>query len=249
MAIGEAILGTVGKVADYFIDKQAANKQYKHQKEFAQQGIKWRVEDAERSGIHPLYALGAQTTSYSPVQVGSSDFGAMGQNIGRAIDSTRSNPEKADALALTASQIQLEGLQLDNEIKRAQLASAIATTRQQSNPGLPGVLTKEDLTGMPGQGNAPQVEPRTQPPQYTPYLYEGLQTPQITDRRFSDAQALEDRYGDLIQEFGGARNLIADWLLNRSAHFKHSVLPKLKIRGNKGRYQWDYKGARRQGGY
>jgi len=139
---------------------QAREQEYAQQKEFAQSGIQWKVEDAKKAGIHPLYALGANTVSYAPQSVGGSDFSYMadaGQNIGRAIDATRSNPAKAAATALTA--VQLEGLQLDNDIKRAQLNSALATARQAGNPpGLPTTSTRAGNTGMPGQGNAPQIE-------------------------------------------------------------------------------------------
>lgn len=58
-------------------------EQLRYQREFAQQGIQWRVEDAKKAGLHPLYALGAQTPSYSPVY--SSD--SMGPAIANASDS------------------------------------------------------------------------------------------------------------------------------------------------------------------
>lgn len=142
-----------------------AQKQYEQQKEFAQSGIQWKVADAQKAGIHPLYALGANTISYTPQSVGggASDMawlGDAGANIGRAIDATRSNPAKAGALEKTVAAIQLEGLRLDNEYKKALIASTMATTRQAgSAPGLPGTSTVPALVGMPGQGDAPQVEP------------------------------------------------------------------------------------------
>lgn len=144
---------------------RARQQEYLQQKEFAKSGIQWRVKDAQKAGIHPLYAIGANTVSYSPQSIGdpgpsSMDWlGDVGQNIGRAIDATRSNSKKAEALALTASQIQLEGLQLDNDIKRAQLASSMRLVQQAgSAPGLPSTSTREALTGLPGQGDTPQVE-------------------------------------------------------------------------------------------
>lgn len=195
VAAGASILG--GILGNKSKEK-AAQREYQQQKEFAQSGIQWKVEDAKKAGIHPVYALGAPTTSYAPQSVGGPDYNFLadaGQNIGRAIDSTRSNPAKAEALALTASQIQLEGLQLDNEIKRAQLASAYALARQQSNPGLPSLLTTADIMGMPGQGDGPQVD-RVQPPQFTPSLREGGIRSRV-DPYWSDAQAYEDRYGEM----------------------------------------------------
>lgn len=141
-----------------------AQRQYEQQKEFAQSGIQWKVQDAEKAGIHPLYALGANTISYSPQSVGAnpSDFGFLkdaGQNIGRAIDATRSNPAKMEAFAITAANLQNEGLALDNELKRTQLASAHALANQTgAAPGLPSLLTGPASNGIDGQGNAPQTE-------------------------------------------------------------------------------------------
>lgn len=166
---GTQILGgLLGSNSQKDAEKAAARqrqKEYQQQKEFAQSGIQWRVKDAKKAGIHPLYAIGANTTSYSPQSIGTgpgTDFsflGDAGQNIGRAIDSTRSNAAKADALALTASQIQLEGLRLDNDLKRAQLASSMSLINQTGiSPGLPTASTAASPYGMPGQGNTPQID-------------------------------------------------------------------------------------------
>lgn len=158
--------GMMQNAANAKSDKNAAaqaHQQYLQQKEFAQSGIQWKVQDAEKAGIHPLYALGANTIAYSPQTVGSTpkDYswvGNAGQNIGRAMDATRSNPARGAALALT--NLQLEGLKLDNDYKRVQLASAISTVRQPgTGPGMPGTSTVPALVGMPGQGDSPQIEP------------------------------------------------------------------------------------------
>lgn len=198
-----------------------AQKQYEQQKEFAQSGIQWKVQDAEKAGIHPLYALGANTVSYSPSSVGGggTDFdfiGKAGQNIGRAIDATRSNPAKQDAIASTAARIQLEGLELDNEIKRAQLASSIATTNPfgRPNPGLPGSETRSEIDG---QGNTDQHEPPA---------YHMLRQPQYTSNLkmfgkdiaphpgWSDAQSFEDRYGEMSDYIAGPMIALHDYFYN-----------------------------------
>lgn len=75
------------KVADkqLLYQMQLAKRQEKLQKEFAQHGVAWRVKDAERSGIHPLAALGANVTSYGPVSVGNPhvpDYSEYSQQIG-----------------------------------------------------------------------------------------------------------------------------------------------------------------------
>lgn len=219
-------------------NKKAKAKEYQQQKEFAQSGIQWKVKDAEKAGVHPLYALGANTVSYQPQSVGGPDFSFLadaGQNIGRAIDSTRSNPAKADALALTASQIQLEGLQLDNDIKRAQLASAYALARQQSNPGLPSVLTTADIMGMPGQGDGPQVD-RLQPPQLTTSIREaGIR--KGVNPNWSDAQTIQDRYGEFLENFYGIGNMFADKHYQRQQHFDKNMRPYFKLESD-GRYRY-----------
>lgn len=143
-------------------NEAAALRQEALQKEFAQSGIQWKVQDAEKAGIHPLYALGANTTSYQPTNVGggAADFsflGDAGQNIGRAINATRSTP--AQALALQATKTQIEGLQLDNELKRTQLASALALANQTGpTPGMPELLTRQGIPGQSGTIEGPSLD-------------------------------------------------------------------------------------------
>ena len=48
-------------------NEDAGNANAALQREFAQNGIRWKVADAEAAGIHPLYALGAQTSPASPL--------------------------------------------------------------------------------------------------------------------------------------------------------------------------------------
>jgi len=119
--------------------RKEADKQYERQKEFATQGIRWKVEDAKAAGIHPLYAMGASTHSFSPVQTGTDyDFlGKAGQEVGRAIDSTRDNEGKVTALQQGIAAQELRGKELDNKMKELELASQIAKGSGKG-PGLPG---------------------------------------------------------------------------------------------------------------
>lgn len=111
------------------------------QEKFAQSGVQWRVADAKAAGISPLAALGAQTGSFSnvvaPQAQSSNAFGtgvaAAGQDIGRAIAATRSPEDQAIALEKTRQD--LESGQLDNELKRAQLASAVSLHTQGGGVG------------------------------------------------------------------------------------------------------------------
>lgn len=156
------------------------------QREFAQHGIKWKVDDAKSAGIHPLYALGASTTSFSPVSIGSgsattfaSDMGSMGQDISRAINATRTEPERADAYQTTLKALQLERGKLENDVLRATLASQVQKINQAGTPPpFPGPQPEDPKT--------PKPRPRLQIGGY----------PIRTDPLTSNMEDFETRIGD-----------------------------------------------------
>lgn len=130
-----------------------AEKNIALQREFAQQGVRWKVEDAKAAGIHPLYALGASTSSFAPVSVGGDfhssgpAFRSMGQNLGRAIQAATSSEERElNTINLASAKADLEGKTLDNQIRATQLRNLNATS-----PALPGAV---DTNFIPGQGNS-----------------------------------------------------------------------------------------------
>lgn len=136
--------------------RDMALQQMQLQKDFAKSGIRWRVEDARKAGIHPLYALGANTTSYTPQSVSfgadtslGNAFAQAGQDIGRAINSTRTGAERTDAFTKSVQAIQLTNAGLDTEAKRLQielLKSQIqrSSGAQSSPPGPGDFVTPED---------------------------------------------------------------------------------------------------------
>lgn len=114
------------------------------QREFAQQGIRWRVEDAKAAGIHPLAALGANTLSFSPINVGKQEpnWAAHGQNIGRAINAVTSKEERV---------LFAQGLEKNNlELQKAGLENAILTEELRRLKDSKPVTANE--YGIPGQG-------------------------------------------------------------------------------------------------
>lgn len=148
IAAGANIIGGI-------MGQNQADKDRDMQKDFAQQGIRWKVEDAKKAGIHPLAALGAQTTSYSPVSVGgpsmASGLASAGQDISRAVDATRTNGEKVDAYAKTIQDLNVRRMGLENDL----LASQIAKVNQAGTaPGMPSIAQRHLIEG---QGNAPLV--------------------------------------------------------------------------------------------
>lgn len=137
--------------------EENARRQEELQREFAQKGIQWKAADAEAAGISKLYALGANTTSYSPVSVGGGNgIAEAGQSIGRAIDATASPTGRVGHLQQTLAETQIEGAKLDNELKRANLLSTMAQRNQPGNP--PPYVNPTDTTHvMPGQGNSEAI--------------------------------------------------------------------------------------------
>lgn len=115
------------------------------QEEFARNGLRWRIEDAQRAGIHPLAAMGFGGVNFSPMQVGDTSMGDFysraGQDIGRAISATSTRGERQmRALAV-------EEAQLRNAILRKEL--------QGVGPGFPSYGTPTGDTFLSGQGDAP----------------------------------------------------------------------------------------------
>lgn len=118
------------------------------QREFAQNGIQWRVADAKAAGIHPLYALGGSGASYSPSAVsvgtgGGADLGRdlanMGQGLGRAVAAASSKEDRADAAYQSQMRIMgLERANLENRLLETQIAASQgALMRAQVGPGVP----------------------------------------------------------------------------------------------------------------
>jgi len=164
---GAAVGSTIGSGISNYISGQDAyeqqlamqNAQLAHnerlQKEFAQNGIRWKVEDAKAAGIHPLYALGASTTSFSPISVSgpvdnsSANLASMGQDIFRSVMANTTKDERQEKMA----HLQLENQELQNMM----LASQIAKMNANPTPGLPSNSGLGALTNS-GQGDAYVLE-------------------------------------------------------------------------------------------
>lgn len=126
-------------------------RNYQMQKEFAQMGIQWKVDDARKAGIHPLAALGASTSGASPSfnmsDQGSSKFrlaaslsDRMGQNVSRAISASMSNQERLE------HELRLENMSLQNDLLRQQ------RDNQPKNPPLPSGGTDNFIGGQGDSG-------------------------------------------------------------------------------------------------
>lgn len=147
----------------YAIAQQNRSDQY----EFAQNAIQWKAADAAKAGIHPLYALGASTTSFSPISVGQvtssplgEALGSIGQDVSRAAAANRSPSERLGAVAkvqaaqeMTGNSLRLENMQLQNELLKQRVRQM---TGAQIGPGGP---EEEANLLVPGQGNTAGINP------------------------------------------------------------------------------------------
>lgn len=169
-AVGGAlggIAGAVGNVVGGVLGNKSAEStaqaNYAAQKEFAQNGIRWKVDDAKAAGIHPLAALGVNNASFSPSFTAGdySWLGDAGQNLGRAMESkaTRAERELGQAMQAETHAEQIRGLKLENDIRaqtllQMKLDSLDAVKRTGRPPAMPGV----DNTVLTGQGDSKYLD-------------------------------------------------------------------------------------------
>lgn len=110
--IGSAINGIMaGQSMDF--QREMWDKNYNAQKEFAQNSMQWRVNDARAAGLHPLAALGQMGSSYTPTSVydNGADVGSAVANAGGAIG------QAMGQIGLLSAEAELEGKRLENASK------------------------------------------------------------------------------------------------------------------------------------
>lgn len=110
--IGSAINGIMAGQAMNF-QREMWDKNYNAQKEFAQNSMQWRVNDARAAGLHPLAALGQMGSSYTPTSVydNGPDVGSAVANAGGAIG------QAMGQIGLLSAEAELEGKRLENASK------------------------------------------------------------------------------------------------------------------------------------
>lgn len=135
-----------------------AERNIQYQKEFAQSGIQWRVDDARKAGIHPIYALGSGGASFSPVSIAGGEQHAVtgigdalrssSQSIGRAVQAGMPRDTQMDSISKAAATLQLTNAGLQNELLAAQVAKA----KQEliTKPAMPSLMQRY---GIDGQGS------------------------------------------------------------------------------------------------
>ncbi len=169
-SIGDAIGGIVGGAANVVggilgnnsqssansANLDFARQQFEYQKELHKNQLQWRVEDAKKAGLHPMAALGLQSSSFSPVSsnVQANDYswiGDLGQSAGYAAMKGKDKEQQRDALLLAQKQanlqsenmqLQNDGLRLENEFRRFQLQQAVVGGASQALRSAGSVSTR-----------------------------------------------------------------------------------------------------------
>lgn len=224
--LGSLASGILG----YFGAKDARNQQAEQnarneqlQREFAQSGIQWKVADAEKAGIHPLYALGASTMSFAPNSVGATNTMTpladmaknLGQDLSSSVNNTRTDTQRSKAMVSTATTLQLKNMELRNELLGAQ----IAKLRANNTPATPTPNSSFlDVTGD-------VTVPRADTPEESPVLAAEGRNWKIQPG-WVNAEDVEKKYGDIAQEVYGMANLARDTYGNivDSKRFRQLVL-------------------------
>ena len=161
--IGAAVGGVAGLISSGQSQANAAKLNqlnYEHQKEFAQNGIRWKVADAKAAGLHPLAALGASTAQYTPATaIGDSpDWSFLadaGQSIGRAVDAKRTQQERVEQQQKqdAAFALKAENQKAENDLIRAQTASIQQDmVFRQAKASEQAVRTQQQVPAMPSLG-------------------------------------------------------------------------------------------------
>lgn len=150
-AVGGIIGGLFGRKSQK--DANAENVAY--QREFAQHGISWRVEDAKRAGLHPLFALGGSGASFTPsaqpVMDGQS-ISRAAQAVGDFVGQREVMAAQVEAMKAAAAKDYALASAADSEAARMRQAGTVPVA-QSFGIGDPRHASSADLE-IDGQPNA-----------------------------------------------------------------------------------------------
>ncbi len=184
------VTDAAGSYFNYKAQKRAndINQKFNQQQyDLARHSIQYRVQDAKEAGIHPLYALGAQTMSSSGIA--SRPNTALGDGLHRMSqdfnDVVRNNDIRS---------------KLSNEL----LTSQVGLNRLKAQREY--VSLQEDLQDLKRSQNKGQNAHRPSPSKDLKMFGGTIKR----NKAFSDAQDVEDRYGDVASWLYGIGVVGAD---------------------------------------
>lgn len=176
MALGN-IISAVGGIAGGLLGQRSQQDDAKHAAQdavrFAKNSIRWRVDDAKRAGIHPLYALGAAGASAPQFIPGQSPLGS-------------SIRDAAAQIGHDVNQAPIQKAQTDLLKAQTRVADAQADALSKSATPPPPSPQTEGAQTFPID-----YEPERRTPEYDKRFIQGLgwvrQTPEGVRMDFTEA--------------------------------------------------------------
>lgn len=162
IALGGAQIGSniAGGLLSASGSKKATKKNIHWQREQLQNAIQYRVADAKKAGIHPLYALGANIQSPSPIQAGGDELGRsvsdMGQGLGQLSQRYLTQPERA------IQQANIDVMQSEGEKNRAMAQFYKSQAMNPQGSSAPAATFRTDPAGNVIPSAEPVVEGQVQ---------------------------------------------------------------------------------------
>lgn len=157
-----SIIGAIGNVVGGILGSKSADKDREAQEAFARNRISWTVEDAKRSGIHPLAALNAGYPGYNPVGDGGlgGAIAAAADGVGKGLQTRKLRSLEEEA---AQAQIDLVKAQTDETNARTQSISAAINAMLQNRVGGTGDGTNYARNGEDLAGITTRLDPREEP--------------------------------------------------------------------------------------
>lgn len=209
MSLWEPVLSgaAMGLATELFRDKPKAD--YTH----LQKGIQWRVEDAKRAGIHPLYALGASTSSPVYTYEGGPAFAAGAiKGVSEAVGNITASKREAQLHDLTLREI-------ESRIKANEATAA-----------------KDYADSLYSMSNAARVGQASNAVQDAVLV--GPQGQVFQTSRSTNQQTVEDEYGGIVGELYGVYRALSDLVVNRTKAGKRNEAARKRImRQNQNQYR------------
>ncbi len=122
MPLGSLVQGMfnlAGGALNDWSQAQQNELDYQRQKEFAQNSMQWKAEDARKAGFHPLAALGTLSANYTPSASAGGGIGdalmntgqAVGRGVSRALDPETKMNRRLMALQLRQEELKTKALE------------------------------------------------------------------------------------------------------------------------------------------
>lgn len=151
-AVGAGLgMGYQGAKERQRYERDAYNQQVAFQKDLAQHGLSWKIEDARKHGVSALAALGAASPSTVSAQLGVSDDWRerLGQDLTRM-----GNAGLTSSLSRELGALELERARLTNKLLEGQVVGI-----QQENQRARGLPTPQGMTApvQPGEVKAEHI--------------------------------------------------------------------------------------------